>query len=616
MKYIVYHGTSSKFSKFNLKKTTQGIIWFTDDKEAIEKGEVGAQGKGYILKCEIELVNPCGWNEYEKYGIGQLKSMGYDGIILPDSNSNTYIVFEPKQIKMLKEAWDNREYLSWKRKNVTIRGIQELGKENGGMGRFGSGLYTAFLSNKDMAKQYGTVYFVVGAIPKHPKVVQYANDAEIFIHRIIEQWCKEKNMKYDSRNFFQKTNIKDEMLANGYDGLVVKGREMVNYTPSNDIRYFQNENQLIQYYEDFVENKINELQNSTAYFNKNIEKLIEEIKLDIEVGDEIRTGKFRNKKVIVKKIGTDEHGSPTVNGKSILAIRIPKIDPTKKKEELEEVEEIKCKCGWKWDKSEGGKDMYVCHKCGNNNSPLTEKILREANWNKTIDIEDTINEIEEYFSDADSYAEVFSNYTGTKKESINVITYKKDFNVLDEILKKALSNGYYPAAISSRQGTKKFTKASYQTELKNSPNAILINLEKYYDNTVKYSVLYHTTPIERWKALISKSGLTPKSQSKLTTHPKRVYMLTEDGETAAELAGMLYKREKLKNKLSGEYVLLKIDMSKLPDVEVYEDPDFSSGVYTYSSIPLTAISIIDNINVGVEKEMNFNDILDMLQSGR
>lgn len=344
--------------------------------------------------------------------------------------------------------------------------------------------------------------------------------------------------------------------------------------------------------------------------------IMEDIKLDIEVGDEIRTGKFRNKKVIVKKIGTDEHGSPTVNGKSILAIRIPKIDPTvKDKKELEEGEEIKCKCGWKWDKSEGGKDMYVCHKCGNDNSPLTEKILREANWNKTKDIDETIDELQTFYKGPNSYPEIYSNYDDNRT-SINLITYREDFNVLDSLLKKAFENGYYPAAISSKHGTRKFTKSAYKTELKNNPNAILINLEKYYDDTVKYDALYHVTPVERYKALISKAGLTPHSQSKLTTHPSRVYMLTKDGETAVELAGMLYKKEKLKNKLSGEYVLLKIDMTKLPKVEVYEDPDFSEGVYTYSSIPLSVINVIDNINVVNNKELNFNDLLDMLQSSR
>lgn len=49
------------------------------------------------------------------------------------------------------------------------------------------------------------------------------------------------------------------------------------------------------------------------------------IKIDIKVGDIILTGKWKNKKVVVKSIGTDEYGSPTINGKSILKIRIPKL---------------------------------------------------------------------------------------------------------------------------------------------------------------------------------------------------------------------------------------------------------------------------------------------------
>ncbi len=49
------------------------------------------------------------------------------------------------------------------------------------------------------------------------------------------------------------------------------------------------------------------------------------IYLDLEIGDTILTGKFRNKKVIVKDVGINERGEPTVNGKSILNIRIPKL---------------------------------------------------------------------------------------------------------------------------------------------------------------------------------------------------------------------------------------------------------------------------------------------------
>ena len=154
---------------------------------------------------------------------------------------------------MMGEDYNHANYLKWKRQNVTLRGIQELGQENNGMASFGQGLYTAALGNKELARKYGKVYFVVGAIPKHPKIVNTWNDAEIFIQKVVMLYGKENGIDdyFDAkRDFDTKTNVKDEMLKLGYDGLVIRGREMVNYTPDNDnIRYFNNENELINYYE-------------------------------------------------------------------------------------------------------------------------------------------------------------------------------------------------------------------------------------------------------------------------------------------------------------------------------------------------------------------------------
>ena len=42
---------------------------------------------------------------------------------------------------------------------------------------------------------------------------------------------------------------------------------------------------------------------------------------------------------------------------------------------LEQEQKIVCSnCGWCWNKSEGGKDPYVCHKCGYNSDP---KLMEE-----------------------------------------------------------------------------------------------------------------------------------------------------------------------------------------------------------------------------------------------
>jgi hypothetical protein len=99
----VYHGTGEKFRRFNLKNSTQGIIWFTSNKEKIIKGEAGAQGRGFIITAEVTINNPAGWDEYDKLMLAQIKSMGHDGVILDDGNDGfDCFVFSPKQVKIKK----------------------------------------------------------------------------------------------------------------------------------------------------------------------------------------------------------------------------------------------------------------------------------------------------------------------------------------------------------------------------------------------------------------------------------------------------------------------------------------------------------------------------------
>jgi len=48
----------------------------------------------------------------------------------------------------------------------------------------------------------------------------------------------------------------------------------------------------------------------------------DEINLPIEVGDIVLGGKFKNRRIEVKDIGENEKGDITINGKSILRIRM------------------------------------------------------------------------------------------------------------------------------------------------------------------------------------------------------------------------------------------------------------------------------------------------------
>jgi len=73
---------------------------------------------------------------------------------------------------------------------------------------------------------------------------------------------------------------------------------------------------------------------------KQLRRIIAEaIDLDIEEGDIILTGRFKNKRTVVKQIGVDELGQPTINGMKALNFRIEKLMPkdkwSKKSLELE-----------------------------------------------------------------------------------------------------------------------------------------------------------------------------------------------------------------------------------------------------------------------------------------
>ena len=149
---------------------------------------------------------------------------------------------------MILKTQEHKEYLKWKKKNVSFRGMKDTTQPNGmASSILGDGLYTASLSNKSMAKQYGELYYVVNAVPKNPLVFKTLNSWEI--------WMQDK---YDKREFEKVTSIEKEIMKMGYDGVILTGREMVNYTPPESVRYFRYENgeySVIEYYTNFVKAK-------------------------------------------------------------------------------------------------------------------------------------------------------------------------------------------------------------------------------------------------------------------------------------------------------------------------------------------------------------------------
>lgn len=213
---VVYHGTSKKFSKFSLKKTPQPIIWFTTNKDAITSGDVGAAGSGHIMELYISLQNPAGWPEYEKYGLGQLKGLGYDGAILPSPDGNyDGFVFEPSQIKspQNKGEWNPNNKNIYK-ESVTKSKVWYHGTDN----KFknfdpqrGKQLGMWFTDDPEFAGMFGENVMSAELDIKNPKVISQ------------DKWDDIRGKHAKDMNFFARW--KEQMIAAGHDALFVTRRD-------------------------------------------------------------------------------------------------------------------------------------------------------------------------------------------------------------------------------------------------------------------------------------------------------------------------------------------------------------------------------------------------------
>lgn len=102
----IYHGTDKVFKDFDVRKTPDGSIWFTDNKSSITKGESGASGTKRIIERVIDENNLklANWDEYDKYSLQQLQEMGFDGAKLPENGKVDYQIFYPEKLSIKKSA--------------------------------------------------------------------------------------------------------------------------------------------------------------------------------------------------------------------------------------------------------------------------------------------------------------------------------------------------------------------------------------------------------------------------------------------------------------------------------------------------------------------------------
>jgi hypothetical protein len=164
-----------------------------------------------------------------------------------------------------------------------------------------------------------------------------------------------------------------------------------------------------------------------------------------------------------------------------------------------------------------------------------------------------------------------------------------DFSNIHKVLILANNLGYFVSMFTyindkGADTTEKYTSSSFKNIIINKkPKVIILQFESKYDSIVDIPrYVYHITSADNINK-IKRIGLTPRTQSKLSNHPERIYV-SLDEENSSEMYWEV--RGFFRNKTGIELV---IDTNQL-NQPFYDDPNFQdSGVYTYKNIPPQAI---------------------------
>ena len=178
---------------------------------------------------------------------------------------------------------------------------------------------------------------------------------------------------------------------------------------------------------------------------------------------------------------------------------------------------------------------------------------------------------------------------------VDILDFEGDTNKIDGFLKYVNNLGYFISIIYfKKKGETKLIDKEYDInfliskskEYKNLNNLIVV-LEANFD--IERPVpekLYHVTRQEVLEK-IKQIGIVPKSKSKKSTHPERIYFAKTYDDTY-DIYGN-FKKEAPDQK----FAILEINTSKVNHIRVFDDPNYKGfGLYGLVNIPPNAIKIV------------------------
>ena len=229
-----------------------------------------------------------------------------------------------------------------------------------------------------------------------------------------------------------------------------------------------------------------------------------------------------------------------------------------------------------------------CFKINNN---VNEGLIKTYNPDITYSILQRVFRIYDHEIFIDSYDSqikyAFNDNNLNFPMEINIDQYI----TLNEILgieKKINLCGYIISTIIINDILYKTTYEFIEKNKNNIFNNISFLIDAKYDvsinmNKLKDIYIYHITHI-KYKDKILTNGLIPKSKNKLSYHLDRIYFETNITQLN-NLATQLYPGET-------NLIYLKINIKDIT-CKFYQDPNYSSGIYTFENIPPNQIEILN-----------------------
>jgi hypothetical protein len=212
----------------------------------------------------------------------------------------------------------------------------------------------------------------------------------------------------------------------------------------------------------------------------------------------------------------------------------------------------------------------------------------------SVSIDSFVDYIKRWAISSDKFRVIEKN----GKIQLNFIENLDSGKELDNLIKVINTMGWFISAyLVNSEGNlkwKPFNKEKFKNE---QYDLLSFQVEAKYDvelNVRSIEKLYHISP-SIYEKKIQKIGLSPKSLSKISSHPNRIYFTKEEDGVYA-LIGQFSKLDPNKT----GFIVYEIDVKKWirinRDARLFNDPNFPNGIYTLSNVHPSCLHKIDTVS--------------------